>query len=230
MAHVSDVRQDVSADYFEKAQKPARKLQNKRIFQRHFKRAFDILAIILSAPITVPLILILALLVRRDGGAAFYTQARIGLERHNFRLWKLRTMVPDAEDLLEAHLEANPEARREWDETQKLRDDPRITPLGRILRKTSADELPQLWNIFLGDMSLVGPRPFLPEQASLYPGQAYYSLRPGLTGFWQVYGRNETTFADRAAYDSRYARRVSFLTDIRVLFATIRVVLRGTGY
>jgi lipopolysaccharide/colanic/teichoic acid biosynthesis glycosyltransferase len=99
-----------------------------------------------------------------------------------------------------------------------------------MIRKTSLDELPQLWNVLQGTMSLVGPRPMMPDQVPLYPGRAYFALRPGLTGFWQISSRNETSFAGRAAFDTRYARRLSFATDLLVLFATVRVVLRGTGY
>jgi lipopolysaccharide/colanic/teichoic acid biosynthesis glycosyltransferase len=139
-------------------------------------------------------------------------------------------MVMDAEARMAAHLARDPAARAEWEETQKLKADPRVTPIGRLIRKTSLDELPQLWNVLMGDMSLVGPRPMMPEQARLYPGRAYYSLRPGITGFWQISSRNETSFAGRAAYDTRYARRISFATDLGVLLATVRVVLRGTGY
>ena len=109
---------------------------------------------------------------------------------------------------------------------------PRVisTKVGRLIRKTSLDELPQLWNVLTGDMSLVGPRPMMPAQAPLYPGQAYYRLRPGLTGYWQISSRNESSFAERAGFDSRYAAELSLRTDVRVLFSTVRVVLRGTGY
>ena len=126
-----------------------------------------------------------------------------------FRLWKLRSMVVDADRKLEEYLCANPAARAEWDETQKLKDDPRITAAGRLIRKTSLDELPQLWNVLIGDMSLVGPRPMMPQQAELYPGRDYYRLRPGLTGLWQISDRNATSFAARAAYDAEYSRQMS---------------------
>ena len=200
------------------------------VYSRRLKRGLDLLLVLLAAPFVVPLVFFLAFLVRRDGGPAFYCQDRIGRDGRVFRIWKLRSMVPDADALLAAHLEAHPEARDEWDRTQKLRDDPRITPVGRLIRKTSLDELPQLWNVVAGDMSLVGPRPMLPAQAPRYPGRAYYRLRPGLTGFWQISSRNQSSFAERAVFDSRYAAELSFLTDLRVLFATVRVVLRGTGY
>ena len=124
----------------------------------------------------------------------------------------------------------NPEARLEWNSTQKLKADPRITRLGRLLRKTSMDELPQLWNVLIGDMSLVGPRPMMPSQRSLYNGTAYYALRPGITGPWQVSERNEVEFSQRAEFDREYEENVSLLTDLRLLVATTQVVIRGTGY
>lgn len=200
------------------------------IYRRRLKRAFDIVAIVAALPIVLPVIAILAFLIRRDGGPVFYSQDRVGRGGRLFRFWKLRSMVVDAEARLEAHLASHPEARAEWDATQKLKDDPRVTGIGRLIRKTSMDELPQLWNVLRGDMSLVGPRPIMTDQLPLYPGRAYFTLRPGLTGFWQVGDRNETNFASRAVYDTSYARNVSFLTDMAVLFLTVRTVLRGTGY
>jgi exopolysaccharide production protein ExoY len=200
------------------------------LYVTHLKRALDVAIVLLCAPFLVPFILVLALLVRRDGGPAFYIQDRVGRNARIFRIWKLRTMVVDADARLAEHLAANPAAQAEWKETQKLKNDPRITGLGRILRKTSLDELPQLWNVLLGDMSLVGPRPMMPDQQSLYPGQAYYRLRPGITGFWQISDRNQTAFAGRAEYDANYAARLSFATDMMVLLRTVRIVLRGTGY
>lgn len=200
------------------------------LYRRSLKRVLDCTLVLVAAPFVAPLILIIALVVRLDGGPAFYSQERIGRNGRIFRIWKLRSMKVGADALLEAHLAADPAARAEWTSTQKLKDDPRITPVGRPIRKVSLDELPQVWNVLRGDMSLVGPRPMMPEQAPLYPGVAYYRLRPGLTGFWQIRDRNRTTFAGRAAYDTRYAERLSLLTDLRVLAATVRVVLRGTGY
>ncbi|HEX2219821.1 MAG TPA: sugar transferase [Gemmatimonadales bacterium] len=199
-------------------------------YASYAKRALDITAVVLALPILLPLILLLALLVRRDGGPAFFVQDRVGRNGRLFRLWKLRTMVVDAEERLADHLARNPAARAEWHERQKLRDDPRITPLGRVLRKTSLDELPQLLNVLRGEMSLVGPRPMMPDQQALYPGRDYYRLRPGLTGFWQISGRNGTAFAGRAHYDAAYAARLSLVTDLVVLLRTVRIVLRGTGY
>jgi lipopolysaccharide/colanic/teichoic acid biosynthesis glycosyltransferase len=138
-------------------------------------------------------------------------------------------MVPDADKVLDAYLEQNPEAKAEWDAHQKLTNDPRITSVGRLLRKYSIDEFPQLFNVFIGDMSLVGPRPMCPEQRAQYPGTAYFGLRPGMTGLWQISERHQTTFAERAIYDNRYAGALSLTTDLRILFMTPMVVLRGTG-
>jgi exopolysaccharide production protein ExoY len=194
------------------------------------KRGIDVLAVLLSLPVILPLIVILALLISLDGYSPFYRQKRLGRNGRIFTLWKLRSMVHGADARLEAYLSANPAARAEWTLTQKLRGDPRITGIGRVLRKSSVDELPQLWNVLRGDMSLVGPRPMMPEQAPLYPGTAYYTLRPGITGSWQVSARNDSSFADRAHFDTAYERQVSVTTDFAILLATVRVVLRGTGH
>lgn len=199
-------------------------------YELGFKRIFDIIAVVLALPVIAPFIAILALLVARDGGPAFYSQERIGRGGRIYRIWKLRTMVTDADQQLQAYLASDPQADAEWQSTQKLKNDPRITPIGRVLRKCSADELPQLFNVLTGDMSLVGPRPMLPEQQELYPGLAYYTQRPGITGIWQVSQRNETTFADRARFDTDYIANMSFVNDIKLLLATVRVVVRGTGY
>lgn len=193
------------------------------------KRLIDLALTIAIAPLALALVGFFAAMVRADGHPAFYTQPRLGKAGSTFRIWKLRTMVPDADQLLESYLDAHPEARREWDLTQKLRHDPRITRLGRFLRKYSLDELPQLWNVVRGDMSLVGPRPMFPEQRSSYPGIDYFSLRPGMTGLWQVSVRNRSSFAERAIYDTDYARHLSIATDLRILLKTPLIMLRGTG-
>lgn len=193
------------------------------------KRGFDLTVVLATAPVALAIVGTLALAVRLDGEKAFYCQARVGRNGKTFRLWKLRSMVPDAEEKLAQYLSQNPAARQEWDANQKLRDDPRITKLGRYLRKYSIDELPQLFNVLTGDMSLVGPRPMCPEQQPQYPGTAYYALRPGLTGLWQISDRNGCTFAERAMHDTRYARTMSFGTDMRVILRTAGVVVRGTG-
>ncbi len=201
-----------------------------QLYRKIFKRFLDVAFVLLALPIVLPIVALLAVLVARDGGSPFYGQQRIGRDGRVFTMWKLRTMVPNAQSLLDDYLAHNTLARLEWEQTQKLKDDPRITPFGKILRKTSLDELPQLWNVIVGEMSLVGPRPMMPEQQKLYPGKAYFSLRPGLTGSWQVSERNASTFASRADFDTSYAEDLTFKTDVGILYATVGVVVRATGY
>ncbi len=200
------------------------------VYRKQLKRLIDIVLVILAAPVVLPVIVLLCvMIVLRDGGNPFYAQSRVGRHGRIFRMWKLRSMVKDADRRLEHYLRDNPEARLEWDEKQKLTSDPRITSIGRVLRRTSLDELPQLWNVFCGDMSLVGPRPMMPNQRSIYPGFTYYALRPGLTGYWQISERHESGFAARSQFDSRYFEDMSLTTDMSILKATVGVVFRGTG-
>ena len=198
-------------------------------YRRFFKRVIDVAVILAAAPVVLPMVTGLAVLVARDGGSPFYTQERVGKGGKVFRMWKLRSMVMDADARMEGYLAQNPEAKAEWDSTQKLRNDPRITPFGQFLRRSSLDELPQLWNVLKGDMSLVGPRPMMVSQQPIYPGTAYYNLRPGITGYWQTAGRNKTTFEARAEFDAAYEDEVTLVTDLRILARTVGVVLKGTG-
>lgn len=194
------------------------------------KRLFDIAFVILTAPFVLPLLTIVACVAMLDGGKPFYRQQRIGMGGRVFYLLKIRTMIADADRKLESYLVSDPAARQEWDTTQKLKHDPRITRFGRFLRKSSLDELPQLWNVLVGEMSVIGPRPMMVDQRSLYPGTAYYALRPGITGSWQVSDRNECTFAGRSDFDTSYYSGLSFRTDLSILLRTVAVVFRGTGY
>lgn len=199
-------------------------------YRKTFKRLIDIALTVLAIPVALPLIGMMALLVMLDGHNPFYNQLRIGMKGRTFRMWKLRTMVHNADDLLETHLAENPAAREEWNATQKLKRDPRITIAGRLLRKTSMDELPQLLNVLNGTMSLVGPRPMMVSQKDSYPGTSYFNLRPGITGMWQVSDRNHCEFSARADFDDLYERQLSLKTDVLILLRTVKVVLRGTGY
>lgn len=197
---------------------------------RNFGKRFgDILFVVLAAPIVVPLTLIFAAMLKCQGVTPFYRQPRVGQDGKIFYLLKLRTMVHDAETVLERYLSDYPEAREEWEHNQKLRHDPRIIKGGQFLRKSSMDELPQFWNVFTGDMSLIGPRPMMISQQKLYPSNTYYRMRPGISGMWQVSKRNNSTFAERAMHDNKYWRSMSFTTDVVILVRTIFVVLRGTG-
>lgn len=207
------------------------RIENRRsgLYRQFGKRCLDVLLVIMAAPIVLPTVIILAAFVASDGCNPFFLQKRVGRNGRIFTMWKLRTMVPDADKKLQTHLDQCEKAREEWEVKQKLTDDPRITAFGRVIRKTSMDELPQLWNVLKGDMSLIGPRPMMPEQAALYPGRAYFYLRPGVSGFWQISDRNNSSFAARADYDETYNRRLSFLTDAWVILKTLSVVMRGTG-
>jgi exopolysaccharide production protein ExoY len=193
------------------------------------KRIIDIVLVLIALPIVLPIVLVLMAFVVSDGNKPFYSQKRVGQNGRIFTMWKLRTMVPDADRLLETYLAANPAARLEWNINQKLRHDPRITRVGRMMRAASIDELPQLWNVLRGDMSLVGPRPMLPEQQDMYPGKAYYAVRPGITGSWQVSDRNRSSFAARAEFDTEYDSKLSMWMDLGILLATVRVVIDRTG-
>lgn len=204
--------------------------RGRRIYGMAGKRILDVTLVLLFAPLVIPLIGLLALCVKIfSRGPAFYWQERVARDGTAFRMFKLRTMVVDADAILAAHLEANPEARAQWERSQKLVEDPRVTGIGRLLRRCSLDELPQLWNVLRGDMALVGPRPMMVEQAPIYPGTAYFRLRPGITGPWQVADRHGSTFADRAGYDAGYELALGLGSDLRLLLRTVGVVLRGTG-
>jgi exopolysaccharide production protein ExoY len=199
------------------------------LYRRVLKRWLDVGFVLMALPFIVPVMLVLVGVLKATGHSPFFTQDRVGQGGRTFRLWKLRTMVPDADAKLRAYLQADDSARQEWEAFQKLSRDPRITEFGQFLRKSSLDELPQLWNVLVGDMSLVGPRPMMVDQQELYPGNAYYALRPGLTGTWQVSDRNQSTFAQRAEFDAEYERNLTFFKDLKILLATVGVVLRATG-
>lgn len=159
-------------------------------YERWGKRLIDVSLVVLATPLILPLVAICACLVAADGGNPFFRQMRVGHGGVPFRMLKLRSMCVDAEARLAQLLHTCPTSAAEWHASQKLHHDPRVTKLGAFLRKTSLDELPQLWNVLRGDMSLVGPRPMMPTQAPLYPGLAYFRLRPGVTGPWQIFARN----------------------------------------
>ncbi len=197
------------------------------------KRLLDLTLLLLMLPVAVPLILVVLLVTATGGGQPLYSQLRVGRDGRLFRCWKVRTMIRDADAALAKILHDNPALAEEWRTTQKLARDPRVTRFGAILRRTSLDELPQLWNVLNGTMSLVGPRPFTPEQSSLYrggqPDLDYYRMRPGITGLWQVSRRNRGSFVERETYDTAYWRQIGLWTDLSILFRTAGVVVRATG-
>jgi Undecaprenyl-phosphate galactose phosphotransferase WbaP len=180
----------------------------------------------------VPFALVIALaIVIETRGPVFFCHERIGRNRRRFRLWKFRSMVADSDLVLSRYLERNPTLRSEWLSTRKLKDDPRVTRVGRLLRRSSLDELPQLWNVFRGDMSMVGPRPIVEDEMVKYGPvlDLYLQVKPGLTGLWQVSGRNDTSYRQRTALDSSYIRNWTIWADLVVLLKTVRVVLCGHG-
>ena len=196
------------------------------------KQIFDTVLVLVALPLLAPVIAMLWCLVKLDGGPGFFGHKRVGFGGHAFTCWKLRTMVPDAESRLQAQLAADGEVAREWHRHQKLQNDPRVTWIGPFLRKTSLDELPQIWNVLMGEMSLVGPRPFTPDQLPLYVGaggRSYFRVRPGITGPWQVHGRNATRFVERVQFDDAYSRNGSLFGDALLVLQTARVVLKMTG-
>tara|TARA_R110002110_G_scaffold48601_4_gene144741 strand:+ start:543 stop:1316 length:774 start_codon:yes stop_codon:yes gene_type:complete len=201
------------------------------VYRQFGKRVLDILLVLMALPFALPIIAICAVLLWREGGTPFYTQTRLGRDGKRFSILKLRTMVTDADVKLEEHLSQDPAARDEWNRLQKLKDDPRITPIGKFLRSTSIDELPQIYNVLTGEMSLVGPRPMMPEQLTMYgPAEAYFAVQPGITGLWQVSARNTSTFDYRNDVDGAYERNLTIGMDATILLKTVGVVLRRTGH
>lgn len=233
-AAISDaLPMDAGADLYSYVWQAAveRKSRPLSLYRNHVKRLLDVLLVLLALPFALPIIGICALILLREGGNPFYTQPRLGLNGGRFSILKLRTMVKDADVKLEQHLAANPHARDEWDRLQKLKHDPRITPIGKFLRSTSIDELPQIWNVLIGEMSLVGPRPMMPEQLPMYGNaDAYFAMRPGITGLWQVSARNNSTFDYRNEVDGAYERNLTAWMDATILIKTVGVVLRRTGH
>ncbi len=196
------------------------------------KRMFDILVASIALVFVAPLLLIVALLIRlQDGKKALYSQPRYGLHGETFYCLKLRSMVPNAAEILQATIDSNPAAKREWELTNKLTNDPRITPVGKFIRATSIDELPQLINIIRGDMSLVGPRPIpLYERTKYGEHFAYYcSVRPGLTGIWQTSGRSNVSYTQRVEMDKQYVETRTFFGDIWLMLKTVPAVLLSDG-
>jgi Undecaprenyl-phosphate galactose phosphotransferase WbaP len=196
------------------------------------KRALDILGAGIGLVLLSPFFLIVALMVRADGGPAFFAHQRVGRGGKLFGCLKFRSMVVDSQARLEALLANDPAARAEWEATRKLKNDPRITRIGRFLRSTSLDELPQLINVLLGEMSLVGPRPVQEAEIDRYYGASaahYMAVRPGITGLWQVSGRSETSYESRVALDVSYVSRPSLLADISILLRTPVAVLSRRG-
>jgi len=197
-----------------------------------YKRTFDLICTVCGGLLILPIIAIISLLVAIDNkGNVIFAHQRIGKNGKEFPCYKFQTMIPDAQEKLVEYLAANPEAKKEWEETFKLTNDPRVTKLGGFLRKTSLDELPQLWNVIKGDMSLVGPRPIVKKEIERYGEyfREYAMVLPGITGMWQASGRSDTTYEERVAMDTWYVRNWSVWLDIMYLAKTFQAVIFGKG-
>ena len=200
--------------------------------KRALKRLMDLGLALVGGIVIFPIILICSILIALDSrGPIFYSQERLGKRGNLIKVWKFRTMIPSAEKVLEDHLENNPELREEWEASHKLKHDPRITKVGAFLRKTSLDELPQLWNVILGEMSLVGPRPIVQDEIKHYRDsyRLYTQVLPGITGMWQVSGRSDTSYDYRVELDEYYIRHWSIWLDIYILLRTVWTVLKRSG-
>jgi exopolysaccharide production protein ExoY len=206
------------------------------IVHNALKRGFDILFSLGALIAILPLLGLITLLVRFSSpGPAFYCSMRIGRKGRLFKFWKFRSMHQDADQRLELMLETNPQLKEEWEQYFKLKKDPRLTRIGSFLRKTSLDELPQFWNVLIGDLSVVGPRPYLPREAESIRNilesdmEKMFSVRPGLTGPWQTAGRNHLTFKERVQLEVKYADQRSFWLDLKFIAKTIPLLLFQKG-
>jgi exopolysaccharide production protein ExoY len=199
---------------------------------RILKPLLDLLIVFLALPVALPLGLILAGLIRLTSkGSVLYRHRRIGQFQQQLYVWKFRTMYEDSDHVLEQHLSSDPEAREEWVRTHKLKDDPRVTPIGRLLRKTSLDEIPQLLNVLVGEMSIVGPRPIVEEERVRYGRYfpTYTCAVPGITGLWQVSGRCDVDYPERVMLDVQYVKQWSLMMELKIILKTVYVLLHRQG-
>lgn len=203
-----------------------------RMFYFFVKRIFDIICSLIGVILIIPISIILKIIymINGDFSSIFYKHIRIGKHGKPFYMYKYRTMVPNADEVLKELLKQR-KYKKEWKENHKLEDDPRITKVGKFLRKSSIDELPQFINVLIGDMSLIGPRPLVPGELDKYKGDhsIYESVRPGITGWWACNGRSDTTYKKRLELEYYYIKYCSILMDIAVIFLTIKAVLFKTG-
>lgn len=206
----------------------------KLIIEKGIKRLVDIVGGLIGVITLIPLTIIIYIarkVLHEDDGPIFYEQLRIGKNGRTFRMYKYRSMVVGADELLKEYLEENEEARKEYKEYKKLKDDPRVTKVGNFIRKTSLDEFPQFINVLKGDMSLVGPRPYLPREKEDMGEYYTYIIksRPGITGYWQIAGRSDVTFDDRLKMDYDYNKNSSLKNDLKILVKTVLNVMKKEG-
>lgn len=208
---------------------------NSKLFDpaiQRLKRIIDVTLVLLISPLVLPLLGAILVLVCLDSpGKPLFQQERVGKHGRRFKVWKIRTMIHNADHVLDEYLNGHPELHPEWEKTRKLKKDPRVTRVGRFLRHTSLDELPQLWDVLKGDMSLVGPRPLLSVEIDEY-GESfnlYMRVTPGLTGLWQILGRNNLDFQQRVRLDEEYILNWSIRMELYILIQTVKVVITGYG-
>ena len=227
-----DASLDVSASQgFQSDESIARGMDLSLTTRNVVKRTIDIVGASSLLIAMSPFLLIMGAIVMSDGGRPVFGHVRIGRNGRKFRCLKFRSMVTGADVVLKHLLATDPKAREEWERDFKLKNDIRITPIGRLLRRTSLDELPQLWNVLRGDMSLVGPRPIVDEELARYGADVHYYLetKPGMTGLWQVSGRNDVDYATRVSLDVSYAKECSLSLDILILLKTFKVIFKRDG-
>lgn len=196
------------------------------------KRLIDIIFSFVAIILLLPLFFVIYILISLDGGNVLFGNKRVGREGRKFSCLKFRTMFPNSEKILHEFLESDAEANSIWQTHRKIKNDPRITNIGIFLRKSSLDELPQLINVLKGEMSIVGPRPILPEEIKFFDAQqlkSYYSVKPGITGLWQVSGRNNISFKGRVDLDTKYINNWSIRNDIAIMLKTVAVVIKRKG-
>ena len=199
---------------------------------RVLKPLIDLSIVFLALPVALPLGLLIAAMIRLTSkGSPIYRHRRIGQFDQPLDVWKFRTMYEDSDHVLEQHFSSSPGARQEWEQTQKLRDDPRVTPIGRLLRKTSMDEIPQLLNVLAGNMSIVGPRPIVDEERAKYGKYftTYTHALPGITGLWQVSGRCDVNYPERVLLDVQYVEQWNFWMETKILLKTVFVIMHSKG-
>lgn len=205
----------------------------KNILFHGIKRAFDVIVALVGCLVLLPLMVVVKIcnLITGDSNPIFYKQKRIGKNGKYIYIYKFRSMIPNADEVLKEILEKSPERKKEWEENQKLENDPRITKIGNILRKTSLDEIPQMINVLKGDMSLIGPRPLVEGELDSHNGnhELYESMRPGITGWWACNGRSATTYEERLNLEYYYVRNASLLLDIKCIVKTALAVIKKDG-
>lgn len=210
------------------------KVKDKKIFENFCKRVIDIIIGMCGVIILIPMTIIIYTLMKifkEDKAPIFYEQLRLGKNGKHFKIYKFRTMVIGADKILETYLKENEEARIEFEQNQKLKNDPRVTKLGSFLRKTSLDEIPQAINLLKGDMTLIGPRPIVDREVPLFAEKMdiVHSVKPGITGYWAANGRSNTTYEERVNMEAFYAENYSFKLDMQIFVQTIKSVLKKEG-